>query len=562
VTQALSFVFAFVLMLGVLIFVHELGHFLVAKLCGVRVLKFSLGFGPPIGFGRWRLRVERGGTEYVAAWFPLGGFVKMLGENPDEEGSPEVTADEGHAYNHRPVWQRLLILFAGPGMNLLLPVVIFTGILTVGMPQPEPVVGTVEASSPAARAGLREGDRILSVGGEPTPWWDDVEDAIRQHPGQTLDVRVERGDQQQVLPLTLESRSGLNRFGDSTEIGWAGLGHSRLSALVGIPDADAPAAHSALRSGDRVVAVDGHEVEDWSEFASRYAAAGRSGSVDVQVERPPAEEGGEPTRISLSIPALGGTDSLGVVPATALIDQVTPDSPAAQAGLRVGDLIVAVEGKPVGSFASFSEQVRSSEGRPLRIVCARNGEPHEVTIAPKLTEIDSGLGIPEERYLIGITARAPAVEGAVGVERALNPLVSIPRAFAMTAEITKTFLEGLRRIASGQVSRKQIAGPIGIAEIAHSALERGWYAYLSTLILISINLGILNLLPIPVLDGGQAALTLIEGVKRSPVSMRTREIAQQVGVTLLFMLMGLAFWNDLTRQWSNLVDWLRQSTGL
>ncbi|HUU32761.1 MAG TPA: site-2 protease family protein, partial [Vicinamibacterales bacterium] len=167
-----------------------------------------------------------------------------------------------------------------------------------------------------------------------------------------------------------------------------------------------------------------------------------------------------------------------------------------------------------------------------------------------------------ERYVIGIIARLSLAPGVMAIERHLNPFDSVPIAVAHTAELTSTFLEGLRRIVTGQISRKQLAGPIGIAEIAHRAFEQGWLTYIQTLVLISINLGVLNLLPIPVLDGGQALLVMIEGVKRSPVSLRTREIAQQIGVTVLLALMGLAFWNDLSRKWSGFVDWLRQSAGL
>ena len=164
---AFTYVFAFVLMLSVLIFVHELGHFLVARWCGVRVLKFCLGFGPPIGIGRWRLAWTRNGTEYAIAWFPLGGFVKMLGENPDEADDPEVRAHPSEALGAKPLWQKLAIVFAGPAMNLMLPVVIFAVTLFIGMPRPAPVVGAVEAGSPAERAGLAAGDRLLALGDQP-----------------------------------------------------------------------------------------------------------------------------------------------------------------------------------------------------------------------------------------------------------------------------------------------------------------------------------------------------------------------------------------------------------
>jgi regulator of sigma E protease len=561
---ALSYVAAFALMLGVLIFVHEFGHFIVAKLFGVKVLRFSLGFGPPIGIGRYRLAVQRGETEYVAAWFPLGGYVKMLGEGVEGEEAPAepiAPADLARAFHRKPVWQRLLILFAGPGMNLLLPVVVFVAVLAVGMPRPAPVIGTVEPASPAARAGLRVGDRVLDVDGTPVRWWDDVDDAFRDHPGQTVGLRIERAGQTLVVPVAVASRPGLDAYGVATRVGFAGVEHSRLAATVGIPDAASPAAAAGLRSGDRVLAVDGTTVDDWQGLADRYGAAAAGATVHLRVERS-VDEGSKPEPHEVAVPALGSLARLGVVPATVLVAQVSPDSPAQRAGLHSGDLIVTLDGAPVGSFASFADQVRASGGHTLDLVYTRHGERHEVRITPHRAEADTGLGIPEERWLIGITAQAAAVPGAVAVDQAVNPLVSIPRAVGMTAEITRTFLGGLVRLATGEVSRKQLAGPIGIAEIAHNALERGWQAYLSTLVLISINLAILNLLPIPVLDGGQALLIGIEGVKRSPLSLRTREIVQQIGVTVLVMLMALAFWNDLSRHWERFVDWVRHSAGL
>lgn len=564
---ALSFVFAFVLMLGVLIFVHELGHFLVAKWFDVKVLRFSLGFGPPIGIGRWKLAFRRGETEYVAAWFPLGGFVKMVGESPqDEGGAADLTSEEAlapgeehRAFNRKPVWQRLLILFAGPGMNLLLPVLVFVGVLAVGMPRQAPVVGTVEPSSPAERVGLEVGDRVVAVAGEPVTWWDAVEEAIRSGAGTTLALRIERAGETLEVALPIETRAGLDAYGSNAQVGFAGLAHARLAAVVGVVDDEAPVTATALRSGDVVRSVDGEAVEDWASFAARYARA--AGEARLAVDRlAPGAEAPEP--IELTVPALGSVEALGLVPATVLVAQVSPDSPAERAGLAAGDLIVAVDGRPVGSFASFSELVRASGGRALEIVYARGGERREVRIAPERKEADTGFGIPEERWLIGITAHAAAVPGAMATEQVRNPLQSVPRAIGMTAELTRTFLGGFARIVTGEVSRKQLAGPIGIAQIAHKAFESGWQTYLSTLVLISINLAILNLLPIPVLDGGQALLIAVEGIKRSPLSLRTREIVQQVGVTFLLMLMALAFWNDLSRHWRSFLDWVRQSAGL
>jgi regulator of sigma E protease len=185
-----------------------------------------------------------------------------------------------------------------------------------------------------------------------------------------------------------------------------------------------------------------------------------------------------------------------------------------------------------------------------------------VAIAPELRPVDLGLGIQDSRYLVGITAEAATLPGGVALDRERNPLISFWRSVGMTVDMTRTFLRGLGKLVTGEVSRKQLAGPIGIAEIAGNALQRGWETYLAVMVLISVNLGILNLLPIPILDGGQAVLFTVEGIKRSPLSLRARELLQQAGLTVLVLLMGLAFWNDISRNWSRVVDWLRSGSGL
>ena len=553
-----DYAFAFFLLLSILIFVHELGHFLVAKACGVRVLKFSLGFGPPVGFGRFRLRWVRGHTEYVVAWFPLGGFVKMLGENPDDIDDPGALAHPSETLGAKRTWQKLAIVFAGPAMNLLLPVAVFMGTLAIGVSKPAPVIGMVEPGSPASEAGLQPGDRITEVAGQEVVWWGDVDEALRARPGAPLDIDFEREGVTEVAHLELDARAGFDEFGQETDVGWAGIGHRRVAAILGIPAADSPAAIAGARSGDRVSAVDGTPVEDWEAFARVYAAA-EGPQVALALERSEGE--GEPEAISLSIPALEDVAALGVVPANVLIVQVSPDSPAERGGLQPGDLILTVDGQSVGSFASFANTVRTSRGRPLALTFARGGVVHHVQIEPELIAMDTGLGIEEERYLVGIQAHASNLMGAVGIDRERNPLVAFPRAVAMTVSVTRTFLRGLGKIVTGEVPRNQLAGPIGIAEIAGRAMERGWETYLSILVLISINLGILNLLPIPILDGGQAVIFTVEAIRRAPLSLRTREIFQQVGFTMLVLLMGLAFWNDLARHWSELLDWLSSNAG-
>jgi len=557
--QAFDVLFAFVLMLGVLITVHEFGHFLVAKLCGVRVLKFSIGFGSPIGFGRFRLRWERGGTEYVVAWIPLGGFVKMLGEHPGEEESDEVAEDPDGALSAKPVWQKLAVVFAGPAMNLALPVAVFMVMLGAGVQRPVPVVGTIEAGSPAARSDLRPGDRVLAVDGEPVRWWDELESRIRAQPGESVELTVRRDGEELGLEIPVVERRGLDIFQQASDVGWVGLRHRREDAVVGIADAGAPAARAGLRSGDEVMEVAGEPVEDWSAFARAYAEASRDAdSVALRVRR---SAGGEAEEREVRVPALGSPTALGVEPATVLVQEVTPDSPADEAGLRPGDLIMALDGEPVGSFASFAESVRASEGRTLQVTVAREGRTETLAVAPRLVD-DPVTGGSVQAWMVGIRAEDATLPGVTAEDRVLNPLVSVPRSVAMTGEIATLTVQAVGKIITGDLSRRNLGGPIEIARQAHTAMEIGWERYINLLVLISINLAILNLLPIPVLDGGQALLFGLEGIKRSPLSPRTREIAMQIGVTMVVFLMAFAFWNDLSRHWSSFVDWIRDNAGL
>jgi regulator of sigma E protease len=552
--QASSYAFAFVVMLGVLIFVHELGHFLAAKACGIRVLKFSLGFGSPVGIGRFRMRWVRGHTEYVVCWIPLGGFVKMLGETPDPESAPELAAHPDETLESKPLWQKLIVIFAGPAMNLLLPVVIYTGILSVGFPQADSIIGEVEIDSPAAAAGLRPNDRVTAIDGTPVQWWRQINDAFSAHTSGELAIQYERDGVEQTARLSIESRQRSDVFGELVAVGWSGFYHSRPQAMIALADRALPAYRAGLRNGDRITEVAGEPVADWYAFAEAYAAAGRGGEVSIALTR--GRETAED--VALQIPALGELESLGVIRADVLIAEVTDDSPAAGVGLRSGDLIQRVNGATTHSFESFADSVRSGGGQSLALRVLREGEALEVSVTPALVETDvTGFGIEVPRYRIGITGNnLLAVPGSIGFEQVLNPLVSVPRATAITIEVTQLFMRGLGKLVTGDVPRNQLSGPIGIAEIAGKALERGWMDYLQTLILISINLGILNLLPIPLLDGGQAVVFLVEGIRNKRLSQRTREFVQQVGITMLVLIMGFAFWNDISRNWSRVVDWL------
>ena len=585
ILETIDTLVAVIPMLGILIVVHELGHFLIAKACGVRVLKFSIGFGPPIGFGRLRMRWERGGTEYVIGWIPLGGFVRMLGESMpgDDSAAPPVPDDvrPDEYLESKPVWQKLSIVFAGPAMNLLLPIVCLMGILWVGLPRPNAVIGMVEANSPAALVGLEVGDRIVSLDGDGVEWWDEVILPIRERrAGGTLDLEIERDGVIRHVEVPLGAQTARDRFGSVVDHGWIGVGHHRLAAVVGVPQKSSAAARAGLRSGDRIVSVGDVDIEDWQALGRVHEEAARAvrergeESVVWHIQRPPARpaavgeeadaKASDPTapdfeEFALSLPPMPTLERLGLLPATILVAHVTPDRPAALAGLQPGDLVLSVDGASIGSFESFVSRVQTSGGRELEIAFSRDGRVSTVRLRAREETVAGPYeieGMEEKVYQIGLAAAVSSLPGIHSVQQLRNPMESLPRAVRMSWQMTMEYLEGLGKLFTGEVGVDKLAGPIGIARIARKSLDRGWLDYLSMMMLISINLGILNLLPIPILDGGQAVIYAIEGIKRSPLSMRSREIATSIGFGLLVLLMGRAFWNDLTPTWLKFVSWL------
>lgn len=578
--EVLDTLVAVIPMLGILIVAHELGHFLVAKACGVRVLKFSIGFGAPIGFGRFRLRWERGGTEYVIGWIPLGGFVRMLGEPMpgDEEFAPAIPEDarDDEFLERKPVWQKLSVVFAGPAMNLLLPVVCLVGILWNGVERMDAVIGMVEVGSPAAISGVLPGDRITSVDGEPVAYFNDAIRPIGERvAGGHIALGLERDGEAFRVEVPLGAQKIRNPYGTFEDIGWIGIGFERLDAQVGVPDFNTPASRAGLRTGDRVLAINGESVEGWEALAAKQKEIAASGTASIrwQIEREqpvtdsaPADASVERATtavpqllLEIELPAVSDLRKLGLVPATILVDSVSEGRPAADAGLARGDLILSVDGAPVGSFRSFVSQIQTSAGRELEISYARDGRIQTTRLRAR-EEVVAGRydieGMEERIYQIGLAPQRSWLSGPTVDQQIRNPIESIPKAFSMTVDMTKGYLEGLSRIFTGDVGVDKLSGPIGIARIARKSLDRGFEEYLWMMMLISINLGILNLLPIPILDGGQALIYSIEGIKRSPLSMRARELASSVGFSVLVLLMGRAFWNDLTPFWLKFVDWL------
>jgi regulator of sigma E protease len=434
-----------IIVLGVLIFVHELGHFLVAKRAGVGVLKFSLGFGPKV------VGIKRGETEYLVSALPLGGYVKMIGEDPSDESAE--AGDPRRSFSKRSVGTRALIVLAGPLANIALPILIFwAAFMIVGQSYFLPVIGSPEAGSPAAMAGLQAGDRVVSVQGQPVARWEDVADAVDDSRGEALSLGLTRDGRTlevQVRPRTVPGR---DIFGQETQVLDLGL-------------------------------------------------------------RP-------------------------LIPAR--IGQVIPGHVAEQVGLRSGDRIVAVNGAPVEEWEQLARGIQASPGKAVRLTVEREGQRLDLEAVPRATK-QAGPRGEEEVGLIGIT---PAAESQY--ER-LDPIRAFGAAVARTFDLAVLIVQAVGKLIGGQIAADTIGGPILIVQMTGQVAQRAFLELLQFTAMLSINLAILNLLPIPVLDGGHLLFAFIEWLRGKPVSLRKRELAQQVGVVLLVALMLFATYNDLIR---------------
>jgi regulator of sigma E protease len=546
---------AVVVLLGGLIFVHELGHYLVAKLLGVKVVRFSIGFGPRLVGVRW------GETEYCVSALPLGGYVKMAGDDPTVELAPE---DRGRGFLEQKPWRRLLIAAAGPLFNLLLPFLLIFGIEVgqLGEPTAAAVLGTVFAGSPAERAGLRPDDRIVSVAAPGRParqmrQFGDLQDVVTSHPGETLVMEIEREGK----PLTLDVLVGAEERSNGIEVNRVGV--LRVSPYYA-PSRVVPAAPGAagpLQPFDLVVSAGGAPVKSMVAL-SRALAAAACGPVDLEVLRElprkvPGAVLADYTRERLAGVPTCRDGKPTLLPAdpylSAAIGAVVPGGPAEQAGLRRGDVVTAVNGKPVHTQPELAGAVARelSPGHPGTFTLA---DGRTVTLTPvELRERDDLTGKETRRPTVGLSGELRYLANeddllarAVPLRRGLAEIAA--SAASGLVEQIRLMVLGLVMMFSGKISLDQVGGPIQIVVMTGQAVERGLSTFVSFMALISVNLGVMNLLPIPVLDGGHIVQAALETVTRRPLSLRAREVANVVGLVLLVALLLFASKNDIVRQ--------------
>ena len=443
-------VLSFVIVIGILILIHELGHFVVARWTGVGVERFSIGFGPVLL--RWRGKE----TEYCLSAIPMGGYVKMLGEENPLEGGAALPYDPKKAFALKPLWARFLIVFAGPGMNFVLAAIIAAFVLaTAGRPVWAPTTGRVSEGNPAAAAGLRSGDVIAAVDGTPVTYWEDVDRAVAASDGRPLRLTVRRGDATETLTVTPQR----------TTIQDPVLRESRSAWDIGAGPQSVPQ-----------------------------------------------------------------------------INSVGAGSPAEAAGLQPGDVVISIAGKRVYAADEIVEAIRARPRQTFPIEIERDGRRLTLNVTPNAEE---------EKTASGETVRVGKIQAGIGSKAVTfaryNPVLALWYGATWTKDMSVVTIKGFWKLLVGTIDRSNIGGPIQIASMAGQQAKEGLDRLAMFTAIISINLAVLNLLPVPMLDGGHLFFFVIEAVLGRPLSLRKREAAQQLGFVLLMLLMGYALYNDLVR---------------
>jgi regulator of sigma E protease len=534
---------SFALVISVVVFFHELGHLIVGKALGVRAIRFSIGFGPRL-FG-----FNAGETEYRVSLLPLGGYVKFAGDNPYEEVAPE---DRGRGFLEQPPWKKGAIAFAGPAANFVLAVALYFVVFAAPHQDLAAKVGYVKPQSPAAQAGLRSGDRIVGIDGEPVVGWSELQEKIRAHGGQPVSMEIERGGAREtlrVVPAVHEETDPV----ETVRHGRIGIAAVPRAAQVTVISPDSPAGRGGVRTFDKVVKLDGAPVANWEQFQQRIAS--RSDALKLDLLRPEAVQppGGtlwSEKPLSLTLPAPDAPGAYGLEASDLTLFAVQPGGAADEAGLKRGDRVLTVNGRPALSWSDeVDAAIKTAGTQPVRISVRRDGKELSFTVTPHLRKDRDETGLLQDVPDLGAS---PDLNAFAEVER-IWVRYALPDAAYRAVTNTGVFVRkqaiGIARIVTGHISSRAIGGPLMIADVARKAAESGWRELVFTMGAISIVLGLMNLIPVPVLDGFHVLTAFIEGIRRRPLSVRFREVANVVGIALLLTLMLYAFRNDAMRKW-------------
>lgn len=555
VNLSASYIGPFFVLLGLLIFVHELGHFLVAKYFGVKVEVFSLGFGKKV------FQFQKGDTNYCISIVPLGGYVKMYGDDP----TADIPEQGRHlSFLHKPVGARIAIVLAGPLMNLFFAAFIFTVVGFLGEKMPAPIIGDVSTKSKAYNWGFRSGMRVDQIEQQPIKTWDEVEEYIKQHPNKELSFKVNVEDGKETL---IKARTQLgendNLLSSDRQVGVIdGLSPVSLAPTVGISNINSPAMQSGMSGIENISKINGKEIQFLRQLQHEMQAIAQQRAGDervvIQIESSSLLEQNEKTATSRTFEIqLSGNDFtaetnlfefLGFEKSELFLYQIKKDSPAERSGLKTGDKLQKVNEMDISEWDVIVQEVKNynGSGEPIQLQVLRNGEIKNVEVVPEMTELIKSSGAEESRFTIGIIPAVISTLAEPILIKYTHPIAALKRGISQSWKWTKMVSMSFVRMLQNEVSAKNIGGVISIGKFAGQSYQVGLSPFLKLMAIISINLFLINLLPVPILDGGHLLFFTIEAIRGAPLSMRKMEIAQQVGLIILMSLMVFALFNDIS----------------
>ena len=528
----------FSLLLGTLVFIHELGHYLAARYFGVRVEVFSLGFGPKLIGYKW------GDTYYCISLIPLGGYVKLFGDNPRKKIKDE---DKKYAFLSQKVWPKSAIALAGPVMNFFIAVFLFTLIGFIGIKTVVPRVGDLKEDSPAFQTGFRSNDLILSVNQEKVSHWRDVNQWIQNNPENKLVFQIQRKDMMidlEMAPKKIKntSLSILGKYLGDIE----GLIPVSRSAHIGVAHSDSLAYKSGLRAFDEIKEINSIKISHWRDMEKTFQSLLPVESIlNIKVLRDQKE-----MDIQLLLPSSSfSLSQIGIEKTDLYVDRVKKDSPADQAGLLKGDRLFSVEGKILENWEDVLTFVSAQTSERFNMTILRDGESRVVSVQTQPMPIIHPDGQLEYRNMIGVASAQYVSLPKSVYSRTLNPFHALSYGVKETVKWVLVTGKVLWRLLTGSISHRVLGGPISIAKAAKNSISQSIVHFLSVMAIISVNLFLINLLPIPILDGGHLLLFAIEGIRGNALSVRKQEMIQMIGLVFVLFFIGLTVINDV-KNWN------------
>jgi regulator of sigma E protease len=547
-------VFAFIVILVPLVVFHEFGHFLFAKLFGVKAEIFSVGFGPRL----WAKQM--GETEFRISAIPMGGYVKLLGEDREAALSLE---DQKRSLHCQAPWKRFFIFIGGPLFNFIFAIFIFMVILAVGEPQLASVVGRVVHGSVAEKAGFHSGDQIIAVAGNPVKKFEEVGQVLNDNPNKKLAFQVihPHASTPNTIEVMTSSQLGMSIYGESVPVGEVdGLLAMGRATQVGVSDPTSVAGKLGIETGDQIVSFNSHSVNSWEDIEAIYEKQepGKAFGFEYKKVKAGTSAGSisgsakdlvKPIVLTKPHNSKNLGEDFGLYSSELFVEKPVSGSPADLAGVRPGDRLVGVGNKSVQSFFELKNAVQSSgetEGK-VRLKWERSGKFYDSVVSPTVTAGRDPLLNKTTTYTVGVVPMLMLSEPVTYIERILNPLKLVYQATDRMITFSWRNIVLLRKMVGGQVSVGSLGGPIMIGKIAGESMTRGLVSFLTNMAMFSVGLGVLNILPVPALDGGHLFLLGVEVLRGKPLTMKQMEIVQGFGLLVILALMGIALRNDIAR---------------